>query len=306
VQTEDPSRQVQYAANKESLDSTNFIWDHNQHRFDSYIKPAVGWFKASKGHAKVPTKLVLDKAQCREAGLPKHVKEFRLGSTVNRIRSMGIFVQTEDPSRQAQYTENKETLDSTSFIWDPYQHRFDCYIQPAVSWFKASDGHAQVPTTSVLDEAQCREAGMPKHVKEFRLRQVIDTTRSQGVFVQTEDPSREAQYAANKEKLDTTNFIWDPYQHRFDCYIKPAVSWFKASKGHAKVPTKLVLDELQCRKAGLPEHVTEFRLGQTVNAIRSKGVFVQTEDPSREAQYAANKDWLEAHLDKTWLWTKLS
>ena len=146
---------------------------------------------------------------------------------------------------------------------------------------------------------------MPEHVKEFRLGQVIDTIRSQGVFAQTEDPSREAQYAANKEKLDTTNFIWDPYQHRFDCYIKPAVSWFKVSEGHAKVPTKLVLDEAQCRKGGLPEHVTEFRLGQTVHNIRYRGDFVQTPDPSREAQYTANKDLLGAHLDKTWLWTKL-
>ena len=69
---------------------------------------------------------------------------------------------------------------------------------------------------------------------------------------------------------------------------------------------KLVLDEAQCRKAGLPEHATEFRLGQTVDNIRHQGQFVQTEETSRKAQYTANKDWLEAHLDKTWLWTKLS
>ena len=34
----------------------------------------------------VPKELVLDEAQCREAGLPGHIKEFRLGSTVNNIR----------------------------------------------------------------------------------------------------------------------------------------------------------------------------------------------------------------------------
>ena len=129
----------------------------------------------------------------------------------------------------------------------------------------------EVPAKLVLDEAQCREAGLPEHVKEFRLGQTVNTIRSQGIFVQTEDPSRQAQYAANKETLDSTNFIWDRNQHRFDCYIKPAVSWFKASEGHAKVPAKLVLDEVQCREAGLPEHVKEFRLGQTVNNIRHQG-----------------------------------
>ena len=59
------------------------------------------------------------------------------------------------------------------------------------------------------------------------------------------------------------------------------------------MPQKLVLDEMQCRNAGLPEHVKEFRLGQAVNAIRSQGQFVQTEDPWREAQYAGNKRWLK-------------
>ena len=36
----------------------------------------------------------------------------------------------------------------------------------------------------------------------------------------------------------------------------------------------------------------------TVNNIRYLSIFVQTADLSREAQYAANKDWLEAHLDE--------
>jgi hypothetical protein len=297
---------VHIAARRTQLDSIGFIWDAYQHQFDHHVLPALQWFKASEGHMEVTQEFVLDKAQCREAGLPKHVKEFRLGRTVNSIRSMGIFVQTEDPSRQTQYAENKEKLDSTNFIWDHLQHRFDCYIKPAVSWFKASKGHAKVPTKLVLDEAQCREAGLPEHVTEFRFGQTVNHIRNRGDFVQTEDPSRQAQYAANKEKVDSTNFIWDHYQHRFDRYIKPAVSWFKASEGHTKVPTKLVLDEAQCRKAGLPEHATEFRLGQTVSNIRYRGDFVQTPDPSREAQYTANKDWLEAHLDKTWLWTKLS
>ena len=56
----------------------------------------------------------------------------------------------------------------------------------------------------------------------------------------------------------------------------------------------------------MPEHVKEFRLGQVIDNIRHQGDFVQTADSSREAQYAANKDWLGAHLDTTWLWTKLS
>ena len=88
--------------------------------------------------------------------------------------------------------------------------------------------------------------------------------------------------------------------------IVMALQWFKASESHMEVPLKLVLDEAQCREAGLPEHVTEFRLGSTDDGIRHRGDFVQIENPRREAQHAANKHWLGVHLDKDWLWAKLS
>ena len=110
--------------------------------------------------------------------------------------------------------------------------------------------------------------------------------------MQTKIPSRQAQCAANKETLDSTNFIWDHKQHRFDFYMKPAMSWFKASEGHSKVPQKSLMDEVQCRNAGLPEHATEFRLGRAVHNIRYRGDFLQTKDVKRKAQYAVNKDWL--------------
>ena len=190
----------------------------------------------------------------------------------------------------ASYTAGQHCI---GFIWDAHQHRFDHHVLPALHWFKASEGHMGIPAKLVLDEAQCREAGLPEHVKEFRLGQTVRTIRSQGIFVQSEDPRRQAQYTANKEMLDSTNFIWDHKQHRFDRYIKPAMSWFKALEGHAMVPQKLVMDEMQCRNARLPEHVKEFRLGGTVNNIRGSGDFVQTADPSREAQCTINKDWLE-------------
>ena len=287
---------VHVAARRTQLDNIGFIWDHNQHQFDHHVLPALQWFKATEGHMEVPKELVLDEAQCGEAGLPEHVKEFRLGQTVRDIRSKGIFVHIA--ARRTQ-------LDSIGFIWDHDQHRFDHHVLPALHWFKASEGHMEVPQELVLDEAQCRKAGLPEHVTEFRLGRTVHMIRSRGIFVQTEIPSRQAQYTANKETLESTNFIWDASQHRFDCYIKPAVSWFKALEGHAKVPAKLVLDEMQCRNAGLPEHVKEFRLGQTVTSIRRQGVFVQTKDVNRQAQYAANKDWLGAHLDQAWLWAKL-
>ena len=138
--------------------------------------------------------------------MPKHVKEFRLGQTVDNIRSQGTFVHI---------AARRTKLDSIGFIWDHDQRRFDHHVVPALQWLKASEGHMEVPTKLVLDEVQCREAGLPAHVKEFRLGGTVDNMRHQGISVQTTDPSRQGQYTANKDKLDSTNFIWDPYQHRF-------------------------------------------------------------------------------------------
>ena len=68
--------------------------------------------------------------------------------------------------------------------------------------------------------------------------------------------------------------------------MRTSTEWFKASEGHMEVPDKFVLDEVQCREAGLPDHVTEFRLGRTVNSIRHQGPFVQTADLGRAARCA--------------------
>ena len=48
-----------------------------------------------------------------------------------------------------------------------------------------------------------------------------------------------------------------------------ALQWFQASESHMEVPYGLVLDEAQCHKAGMPTHVKEFRLGETVSHIRA-------------------------------------
>merc|ERR1719272_1359463 len=123
----------------------------------------------------------------------------------------------------------------------------------------------EVPHELVLDKAQCAEAGMPEHIKEFRLGITVNSIRSRGDYVHV---------AARRTHLDSIGFIWDHDQHQFDHHVLPALQWFKATEGHMEVPKKLVLDEAQCRKAGMPEHVKEFRLGFTVSNIRSSGHFV--------------------------------
>ena len=267
-------------------------------RFENVIEPLLRAYFTHNGHCEVPEGYKVTAEHLAAANLSSSDCKigFGLGNSLRQIATKGAHDIDARTDRQA-------ALDAIDCDWAG-ERRFERIVM-ALQWFKATEGHMDLPYKLVLDEVQCAEAGMPEHVKEFRLGETVNHIRSRGDYVQTEDPNRQAQCAANKETLDSTNFIWDPYQHRFDCYIKPAVSWFTASEGHSKVPTKLVLDEAQCRKAGLPEHATEFRLGQTADNIRYQGHFVQTKDPSRQAQYAENKNWLNAIFDKGWLWAKL-
>ena len=181
-----------------ALDAIGCDWA-GEGRFKRIVM-ALQWFEASEGHMEVPDKLELDKAQCAEAGMPERVKEFRLGGTVNSIRSRGDYVHIA--ARRTQ-------LDSMGFIWDHNQHLFDHHVLPALQWFKASEGHMEVPKKLVLDEVQCREAGMPAHVTEFRLGQTVNTIRSHGIFVQTNALNRQAQCAANKGWLEAQGIRFD-------------------------------------------------------------------------------------------------
>ena len=259
-------------------------------RIENVTEPLLRAYFTHNGHCEVPDGYKVTAEHLAAADLSSSDCKigFGLGISLLTIETRGTFDIGARTDRQA-------ALDAIDCDWAGEQ-RFQRIVM-ALQWFQATEGHMDLPQKLVLDERQCAEAGMPEHVTEFRLGDTVNNIRSRGDYVHI---------AARRTQLDSIGFIWDAYQHQFDHHVLPALQWFKASEGHMEVTQEFVLDKAQCREAGLPEHVTEFRLGQTVSDIRHQGIFVQTADPSRQAQYAANKDWLEAHLDKTWLWTKLS
>jgi hypothetical protein len=44
---------------------------------------------------------------------------------------------------------------------------FDTQLMPALKYFGQTEGHMDVPRRYVLNEEQCRTAGLPEHIKEF-------------------------------------------------------------------------------------------------------------------------------------------
>jgi hypothetical protein len=96
------------------LDEMRFVRDWSQHRFDTCVVPALRWYSDTrKGDMDVPGEFVMSANDCRQAGLPAHVAEVLLGSTVNNIRSQGTFVG--DQTKHG--PQNTAKLDEMQFAW---------------------------------------------------------------------------------------------------------------------------------------------------------------------------------------------
>jgi hypothetical protein len=73
--------------NRRALDAVGFIWDSVQYRFEAVVLPALEWYHAAhRDSMDVPARFVLDEEQCADAGLPAHVRELRLGHTVQNTQ----------------------------------------------------------------------------------------------------------------------------------------------------------------------------------------------------------------------------
>jgi hypothetical protein len=135
-------------------------------------------------------------------------RSFRLGGPVNSIRSHGIYVETTMKSRQEQYDTNRARLDQIGFVWDSNQYVFDTQLMPALKYFGQTQGHKDVPRRYVLNEEQCRAAGLPGHIKEFRIGETFNSICSVGNYVEGKIKSRQEQYDTNRARLAQIGFVW--------------------------------------------------------------------------------------------------
>merc|ERR1712166_918292 len=202
-------------------------------RFENVILPLLRAFYELEGHCEVPNNYKVTAEHLAAADLSSSDCKigFGLGMSLQQIETRGAFDIEARTDRQA-------LLDAIDCDWAGEQ-RFERIVM-ALQWFKATEGHMDLPQELVLDGTQCAEAGMPEHVTEFRLGQVVSSIRSKGIFVHV---------AERRTQLDSIGFIWDAHQHKFDHHVLLALQWFKASEGHMEVPNKFVLDEAQCREA---------------------------------------------------------
>ena len=109
--------------------------------------------------------------------------------------------------------------------------------------------------------------------------------RAKGAFV-SERPG-------NRARLDEVGFVWDSHQHTFETVVVPALEWYgREHDGGMNVPLLYVMFETECRAAGLPAHVSEYRVGRAMDRIRFRGNFV-SERPGNRARLEEMGDFEE-------------
>merc|ERR1712166_1188151 len=145
--------------------------------------------------------------------------------------------------------------------------RFENVILPLLRVFYELEGHCEVPNNYKVTAEHLAAADLSSSDCKigFGLGRSLLQIETKGAFDMEARTDRQA-------ALDAINCDWAGERH-FERIVM-ALQWFQATEGHMEVPDKLVLDEVQCAEAGLPKHVTEFRLGETVSSIRARGTFV--------------------------------
>jgi len=60
------------------------------------------------------------------------------------------------------------------------------------------------------------------------------------------------------------------------------LKWFEEKEGHLEIPNQFRMAAGDCAEAGLPSHLTEFRLGRSVGNIRTSGAFIEGHPERRQ------------------------
>merc|ERR1712166_1656835 len=174
-------------------------------RFENVIEPLLRAYFTHNGHCEVPNGYKVTAEHLAAADLSSSDCKIGFGPGKSLLQ-----IETRGAHDIEARTDRQALLDAIDCDWAGEQ-RFERIVM-ALQWFKATEGHMDLPQELVLDGTQCAEAGMPEHVTEFRLGQTVNNIRHHDHFVHT---------AARRTQLDSIGFIWDHDQHHFDHHVLP-------------------------------------------------------------------------------------
>ena len=175
--------------------------------FEEVVLPLLHVIHAREGHSDVEPAYKVTAADVAAAGVCEVWIGYGLGAATKAIWARGAFLSSTIPKiaekKQALFARRRAALEAIDFAADGAR-RFG-WLLLALRWYSDTHkGNMDVPKEFVMSEDDCREAGLPVHVGEYRLGQTVNSIRSSGTFVG--DQSEHGRQ--NRVKLDEMRFAW--------------------------------------------------------------------------------------------------
>jgi superfamily II DNA or RNA helicase len=182
----------------------------------------------------------------------------KLGSWVNRIRDKSTVVTPVQ----------KQRLDSLGFVWSVFDAHYERNIQ-LLRTFYAREGHSSVPQSWVEDGVS--------------LGTWVSGLRSGNVKVS----------AAQREELESLEFIWDVREANFARYLS-LLQQFHNREGHCDVPNDWVEDGVQLGAwvTGRRSRKSQLR-GDWINALNELGFTWKVHDNKWESKFSLLKEYIK-------------
>merc|ERR1712083_1009332 len=110
-----------------------FVWDSSEFVFNQKLIPALHSYRQQYGDLDVPQAWRMSDT----TDVPRILRNFSLGQTVNKIRSSGAFVKRNETRRAV--------LNEMGFVWDYDDFVFNEMILPALHVYRQHFGDLDVP-----------------------------------------------------------------------------------------------------------------------------------------------------------------
>ena len=168
------------------LDSIGFSWDPNSEQWDEAFR-AFTIFKKREGHVLVP-------ARHKEGAV-----------------MLGSWVQSQRYNKSKLPQDRLKRLDSTGFIWDQLDHKWDKHFAALLEYHKR-EGHTLVPVSHT------------------------ENNLALGSWVRNLRSLRDSISAERLKRLNKVKFTWEVHASRWDESLA-ALKSFSKREGHTLVPS---------------------------------------------------------------------
>uniref|UniRef100_A0AAV1USC8 Helicase-associated domain-containing protein n=1 Tax=Peronospora matthiolae TaxID=2874970 RepID=A0AAV1USC8_9STRA len=191
----------------QDLDKIEFVWVVADYAWNVLFMPALRQFRQLYGHCDVPQNYVAGvSSDSGTEGWHSWAKEltgYRLGATVNRIRSNSAFLHFME--------RDKNELEQLGFYLNSHDRTWTETILPAFKTYFCIYGNCDIDTSFIVPE----EESWPPSAWNLRLGFIVRNIRNRGDYF--------LQIAQDLGALEEIGFVWNVAAAKWEHAVLPAL-----------------------------------------------------------------------------------